>query len=906
MIFHSLRLANWRKLTAVEVPNFSPRITIIYAPNKTGKSSLFEAIRWALVDYDYGTTRIDRIIPWNTNHVPEVAVDFEVNGQKHRLVKRFTKKKEGGAELYQLSNGGNPKLVERDKEVTTRVRQLLGVGKSGLGIAQLLWVNQGEVGLPAIDPDLDKCLRPVLGTVITGRDRNFREKLRTKMREWFTSEMNAATGKHKPTSSLREMEQRIDERQREVNEINSTFQRIDALLSDVDQKQQAIVIAEADVSTAKNEVETLQQADRDLTARRERAKELERLLGDRRKELSGLQGALEKHQENRDTMEKALQRLQGKKEECTPLHETIEAARKALDAVTQKREQVEKEMQKLDDRRTELDAMRRLLQIQEDAQKAESTLESATRKEEQIQSAEEKLARLSAPEKKHINQIRHLLDRLVELDAELKAAQLSLTITPNRVGSVTLQIDRGDNQRVVLTPGQTVARSVRQRIQLAIEGFGTIEVARGEEDAKIEDLASEYGRREQELSRLLAPWGVGELERAEVIPELTQRATQREGLQKRLEEYRKEFTDLAPKGIAELKAVIENGKKKRSNLLQAHPKLKSWKPSRASIEQTSDDLGRAEKNQKEARRTARENEDQANADLKNYEQREKVIEREINDLNIEFVRKETSYKNHEHEYGSEADLVNAIGAKQEEVTNAQNDFGRHRLTENEERVPKQLEAARQALDTREKRLQDLGGALRELTGQLKSYEELHARRVAAEQGLDSAKREHKRIEVEVDAHRMLLKHFDKIRDEQLGKSIAPVKELVDRWLYELDGVGHPKVTFDDLRVDKLTVLDGSSLDVEEATSYGEREQLGTLVRLAYGAVLAGDERQVVILDDPFAHADTFRHRKMLQIIEEAAEKNLQIIILTCHPNRFDHIKDATMFDLEGHLEPVKG
>ena len=98
------------------------------------------------------------------------------------------------------------------------------------------------------------------------------------------------------------------------------------------------------------------------------------------------------------------------------------------------------------------------------------------------------------------------------------------------------------------------------------------------------------------------------------------------------------------------------------------------------------------------------------------------------------------------------------------------------------------------------------------------------------------------------------------------------------------------------------VQDGDTLAVDEATSYGEREQLGTLVRLAYGAVLAKDEPQVVILDDPLAHADTFRHRKMLQIIEEAAKKNLQIIILTCHPNRFDHLKAAQTFDLKAHLE----
>ena len=134
--------------------------------------------------------------------------------------------------------------------------------------------------------------------------------------------------------------------------------------------------------------------------------------------------------------------------------------------------------------------------------------------------------------------------------------------------------------------------------------------------------------------------------------------------------------------------------------------------------------------------------------------------------------------------------------------------------------------------------------------------------MAAEQNLEAAKREYKRIAIEVDAHRTLLGFFDEIRDEHVEKSIAPVRDLVDPWLRELDGISHPKVDFHtNLQVSGLTVLDGASRAVDEATSYGEREQLGTIVRLAYGAVVAKDEPQVVILDDPFAHSDTFRHRK---------------------------------------------
>ena len=91
-------------------------------------------------------------------------------------------------------------------------------------------------------------------------------------------------------------------------------------------------------------------------------------------------------------------------------------------------------------------------------------------------------------------------------------------------------------------------------------------------------------------------------------------------------------------------------------------------------------------------------------------------------------------------------------------------------------------------------------------------------------------------------------------------------------------------------------------------SYGTWEQLSLLVRLALGGVLARDEPQVAILDDPLAHSDPPKHRRMLDILEFASEGReagkrpgqsfgrLQLIILTCHPERFDHLSDARQID----------
>jgi uncharacterized protein YhaN len=236
----------------------------------------------------------------------------------------------------------------------------------------------------------------------------------------------------------------------------------------------------------------------------------------------------------------------------------------------------------------------------------------------------------------------------------------------------------------------------------------------------------------------------------------------------------------------------------------------------------------------------------------------------------------------------------------DELASAQAELEKHRLTEEQERVASDLADAKAALDESQKRHADVRERIAETQGELRNVEGLHARRVALEQALGVAQRDLDRTTVDLEARRLLLQLFAQARDESVEKAIAPVSELVGTWLTRLYGADHLRVNFTtDLKVKDVTVPEGNSLIVPEATSYGEREQLGILVRLAYGAALAQDEKQVVIIDDPLAHSDDELHERMLAILGEAADKNLQILILTCHADRFRKLAGAVMVDLPG-------
>jgi uncharacterized protein YhaN len=100
-------------------------------------------------------------------------------------------------------------------------------------------------------------------------------------------------------------------------------------------------------------------------------------------------------------------------------------------------------------------------------------------------------------------------------------------------------------------------------------------------------------------------------------------------------------------------------------------------------------------------------------------------------------------------------------------------------------------------------------------------------------------------------------------------------------------------------------VDAGAVDLQ-TESYGRMEQLCLLIRLALGGLLAKDEPAVAIFDDPLAHADPDKHRRFLEVLRLAAAGSpdanppagpLQVIILTCHPDRFDHLPDARHIDL---------
>jgi uncharacterized protein YhaN len=127
-------------------------------------------------------------------------------------------------------------------------------------------------------------------------------------------------------------------------------------------------------------------------------------------------------------------------------------------------------------------------------------------------------------------------------------------------------------------------------------------------------------------------------------------------------------------------------------------------------------------------------------------------------------------------------------------------------------------------------------------------------------------------------------------ERRLSESFAEVSRVPDRRIF-LDG---------QLRVEGI----GTSRETAHAfgqLSQGAREQLLLCLRLAVAEELSRDEPQVLVLDDVLVNTDPLRQERLHDLLESRKDR-LQVLILTCHPERYRGLGHALSWSRVGEPE----
>ena len=905
MILHALTIRNWCNIGSLELCDLDHPLLVLYGPNRTGKSSIVSAIRACLYDYDHDSTAapLADAVPWHTKKTPEVAVEFETGGARYRLTKRFSRRSEGDAILERAAGASGWTVLQRGKEAGREARTLLGAQKSNDGLNQLLWLSQGEVHLPpatGLCGSLQKRMQDVLGTLLTAHDWDFSQVLERACGAYFTKAM-----KEKPSSIVATLQRRYAECEERVQEQRRRISQADALVREYQALQAEIEQDERQHAESRREVAALEQ---------EHAAAQQRL---REQQLA--EQALEAAGQEFERAERAVADYRNRRSELAVLAKTISTREPDLECAVASHETLQRELQtatgelkkvraareRHEGGRLFLEDYRRLLEIDRDARRLEERLEQVERAEERLRELREEFAGVAAPDPERLTALRANRRKAGELRARLDAASLELRFEPAGEMKIEAVFDSAGASATDAVPGEAVTWKFRERAELRLGKCGTVRITRGRGDETLEQAARQLEGLEREYADALGQYGLSPADEDAVIT-LSQRQAQRESLGRQIRAQFRQVQELSPHGREELLAARERLTEQRAVVLHRRPEL-------AEVGLSGEEWQARQREFEKGLKLLRDRQQAGEAKVERLQTEERRADADRRKLHEELQSARIKLHAGEAELercGDELALQDALSVAQRRRDEAAQRVRETELTEQERTVAERLQSAQAALEQRQRRHNERVNYAHGVRGQLRAMDGLHEDLSAAEAQLVEISTQLEEERLNADALRLLRERFDECRNRQVQRTTGRIATQVMDWSNRLGLAEYREVEFGEGYLPSgFRRPDTERLVALADESFGTLEQMALLIRLAVGRLVANGERQVAILDDPLTHADAGKHRRMLEILQDAAagsraEGNgvaapapLQILIFTCHPERFDHLPSARQVDL---------
>jgi uncharacterized protein YhaN len=164
----------------------------------------------------------------------------------------------------------------------------------------------------------------------------------------------------------------------------------------------------------------------------------------------------------------------------------------------------------------------------------------------------------------------------------------------------------------------------------------------------------------------------------------------------------------------------------------------------------------------------------------------------------------------------------------------------------------------------------------------------------AEVALRHAESEHAAVGRRARAAELLRTVMGRHREQARQRYVAPFRTEVERLGRIVFGDSFAVEVDSDLRICSRTVA-GTTVPYE-SLSGGAKEQLGIVARLAGAALVAKEDTVPVIIDDALGFTDAGRLTRMGEVFD-AVGGDGQVIVLTCSPERYASVGDATRIEL---------
>ncbi|HRL21913.1 MAG TPA: AAA family ATPase [Alcaligenes sp.] len=858
MHIKSLRVEQFKRFRQpVLLDKLKTGLNIISAPNESGKSTLAQALRTVFFER-YSTSSLNEILPWgDSSAAPEIEVEFCMNDQDMRLSKRFFKRKRCDLQIgrTQLDNDEAEQYLAEHMGFDYATRG--GSQARNWGVPGLLWIEQGQ--------------GQELRTAVQYAGNTLQQALGADM-----ADLTSADGDYVLDQAQQQLDQYVTQAKGEPRGVWLAARR------EHEDIQTELTRLQSELQQYQQWVDQLAQARRQV-ADSEREKPWERLRGQMRAAQTQLQQA-------RDLQARSLELAR----QLDMLHERERLYQQAAE-----------QDGRLDTQRIERLAQAQSLSGQlEQARQGLVTLEATlqqVRRQKELLQREQEHARAwlqwereqaaHATAQQQVRQYQDQLDELTRHEAEL--AQCSAAVLQLRISDPVLAALRQSSQQVQRLQHQLDAVATELHIdlepdariqvegteisgqahlhlseatQVMLPGMGMLRIVPGGKD--LNGLAQKLEQAQRDLRNALQEQGAGSLD------ELEQRREQSRQYEHRENVLRAAMRALAPKGRAHLQGLLTSAQQSSppaqpqgqapqgldldQQIREADLAEQQWQALDAQWRQAREDLAtltaKYEQAQAEAQRIERQWSDP---------QRRSAQQEREQQWNL--LRTQRGQLQHDQQVLS-AQLENLS------VTILEQDVDRfERSAQQQEQAYAQARVAVQLVQTKletqgaqglEEQIADAKVRLTDSERRCAGYE----RRVAALRLLVQVLREQRRALTE-QLHKPLQKHINHYLRLLLGKASVELDEhLTPRWLQR----------------------DGSELAADDidGLSFGAREQIGLIARLAYADLLQQAGRPTLLmLDDVLVHSDSERLQAMKRIINDAAQRH-QILLFTCQADKW--------------------
>ncbi len=883
----SLTLRNYRVHKELTVA-FDPSRNLIGGLNESGKSTLAEAAHRVLFlrAKTGGKTQKEMV---STRYLgdPEVSLTFEAAGTTWELEKRFA----GTKGSTRLTRVGSAPL--KDDEAETQLSALLkSETASGGSAAKLLptlwahlWVWQGSSGEDPSghasehkDTLVQRLQHDGLAAVMqSATDQRVRERIASDYEELFTT-----TGKPKAGSKPEIARIQLVETETALERARETSARLEQSATEYQRAEKEIAESDA-VLPSLREQRTATEAKLTEVEKLRRQEEAQRHAWETAATLA-IQLA-----ENDTTIRKLQQQAIDSRDALTP------AERMEASLVTAEKEARELSQAAETTQRQNADAVR-LTRLQHDLATAsiaafEKSAEHerlTTRTKEanqlltEISTNRDSLSQLPALSSKDLESLRQLDRTANQAAASLKAMATGIELL---AADLTVTLDGQP-----LAPGESCTLTDAGEINV---GPGTRLRIRPGGGTSLAEARLEQDDSQRALTNALDRLTLSDLDHAAAVLQ------QRQTLTQQIDQLEIRWKALGGASLAAELAVATAAHEAAKSEVQRRlaaldssysspENLEAARQLRANLQQALDQAGETEATARHHAGQLRERLETAITALQTHREQTNQARQTLRDLETKLqVLQET----HGNTYAREKSLLQARDAEQQ--TSALLAVTSASLAA---LVPDLLAAdldrftrAITQQETRRREAENLRLIARDrltLDGSTDPDAELshaQARHAAALETHASQQRHAKAIE-------LLHQLFSSSREAIDRSIIQPLADRISGYLQCLFGpAAQVRVNLSDTGIEGLELLrpDGSTFNFQ-TLSGGAKEQVAAAVRLAMAEILAADHdgSLPILFDDAFAYTDPERVQSLQRMLNLAALRGLQVIVLACTPKDY--------------------